>query len=153
MDRFEIDLELNISTNFTVRTTYFGKHRLSQFDLSFKLEGECGENYYGPLCDRFCQGGGELSCDSQGNRICANSSGLDPTTNCTTCLVMGREVANNCKEVPTTGNLLSLSYWVWYWRSAYDGVLTGDALCMNFLNSSGSVACMGLSLLLKPEDS
>ena len=101
-DRFEIDLELNISTDFTERRTYVGIHGFSQFDLSFRVAGECGENYYGPRCNKFClEEGGELACDSEGNTVCENSN-FDLASNCTECLVMGRDVANNCEEISTT---------------------------------------------------
>ena len=49
-----IELELNISSSFTERRTYSGSRDFAQFDMSFRIDGECRENYYGPLCNIFC---------------------------------------------------------------------------------------------------
>ena len=57
VDRVPIDLQLNISTNFTERRTYSGIHNISQFDMSFRLSGQCAENYYGPRCAILLWGG------------------------------------------------------------------------------------------------
>ena len=37
MDRVLIDLELNISSNFTGRRTYSGMWNISHFDISFRI--------------------------------------------------------------------------------------------------------------------
>ena len=74
VDRVPIDLQLNISTNFTERRTYPGIHNTSQFDMSFRLSGQCAENYYGPQCAVFCsEVAGVSTCDSDGNLVCAEN--------------------------------------------------------------------------------
>lgn len=42
MDRFLIDLMLGISGPIA-KTTYSGIHSVSQFDLSFRIDGQCAE--------------------------------------------------------------------------------------------------------------
>ena len=55
INRFPIDLELELGTNFTERTTYTGIYNISglEFDMSFRVQ--CSENYYGPNCTTFCE--------------------------------------------------------------------------------------------------
>ena len=90
VDRFQIDLELSIASDFTERKTYYGLQNLTQFDMSFKIAGQCSDNYYGPQCDVFCsEVEGQFTCDSEGNTVCVNSN-LNPETNCTEC-VPGRD--------------------------------------------------------------
>ena len=82
VDRVPIDLQLNLSTEFTERRTYSGIHNISQFDMSFRLSGQCEENYYGPQCALFCsEVAGVSTCDSDGNIVCDNPEG-DPQNNC-----------------------------------------------------------------------
>ena len=97
VDRFPIDLELNVSSGPTARTTYNGIYSVSQFDLSFRID--CSENYHGPQCDVFCmEVPGQFTCDSDGNIVCVNSN-LTPVSNCTQqCRVSGRDPQNNCEE-------------------------------------------------------
>ena len=104
LDRFLIDLQLNVSSVFTERTTYYGIHNISQFDLSFRLQ--CSElNYYGPQCDRFCSGvEGQFTCDSEGNMVCDKNR--DPATNCTGCLP-GYDLSSNCAQCLTGRDLNS----------------------------------------------
>ena len=47
--------------------------------MSFKLSGQCAENYYGPQCAIFCsEVAGVSTCDSDGNNIvCVDPEG-DP---------------------------------------------------------------------------
>ena len=110
VDRFQIDLELSIASDFTERKTYYGLQNLTQFDMSFKIAGQCSDNYYGPQCDVFCsEVEGLFTCDSEGNTVCVNSNlnpetnckeclpGRDPSTNCTEC-VPGRDPSTNCTE-------------------------------------------------------
>ena len=82
VDRVPIDLQLNLSTEFTERRTYSGIHNISQFDMSFRLSGQCAENYYGPQCAIFCsEVTGVSTCDSEGNIVCVDPEG-DPQNNC-----------------------------------------------------------------------
>ena len=82
VDRVPIDLELSISSTFTERRTYSGIYNISQFDMSFRLSGQCAENYYGPWCNIFCSEVEGLStCDSEGNIMCVNET-RDPQNNC-----------------------------------------------------------------------
>jgi hypothetical protein len=86
INRFPIDLELELGAAFTERTTYTGIYNISGlgFDMSFRVQ--CSRNYYGPNCTTFCAPmEGLYTCDSRGNIICVQS-GRDPVTNCTTCL-------------------------------------------------------------------
>ena len=90
-----IDLELNRSPDFTERRRYFGRMNIAQFDLSFRVDGECAENYYGPQCNVFCSGvAGRSTCDSEGNLVCVDSS-LTPESSCTECRVEGGDPDNN----------------------------------------------------------
>ncbi len=61
--------------------------------MSFRIDGECRENYTGPLCG--CTKEGVFTCDSEGNRVCVNRP-FDPETNCTQCLDRDRDPENNC---------------------------------------------------------
>ena len=95
MDRVFVDLELNISSSFTERRTYSGSHGFAQFDTSFRIDGECRENYYGPLCNVFCSEEGVFACDREGNTVCRNSA-FDIQTNCTQCVDMHGDLENGC---------------------------------------------------------
>ena len=129
IDRFPIDLELELGAAFTERTTYTGIYNISGlgFDMSFRVQ--CSENYYGPNCTTFCESVQNLyTCDSGGSRICLQSgrdpatncatciTEMDPETNCTTCLssfydphtnctecLSGRDVSTNCTECLVPG--------------------------------------------------
>ena len=107
VDRFQIDLELSIASDFTERETYYGLQNLTQFDMSFKIVRQCSDNYYGPQCDVFCsEVKGLFTCDIEGNTVCVNRN-LNPGTNCTEC-VPGRDPSTNCTEClpgrdPSTG--------------------------------------------------
>ena len=72
-----IELELNLSSSFTERRTCNDSRNISQFDMSFRIDGECRENYYGPLCNIPCPQQGVFTCDCEGNAVCANSA-FDP---------------------------------------------------------------------------
>ena len=99
VDRLFIDMELGISSTFTERRTYSGRLNISQFDLSFRIAGECSENYYGPQCNVFCsEVEGVSTCDSNGTKVCVNSN-LSPESACTQCLEEGRDPANNCAMI------------------------------------------------------
>ena len=96
VDRVLIDLELKISSSFTERRTYRGINGFSQFDMSFRIDGECGENYYGPQCNIFCsEEEGVFTCDSEGNRVCVDPA-LDPDTNCTQRLEANKDPESDC---------------------------------------------------------
>ena len=85
MDRVPIDLQLNLSTEFTEKRTYSGIHDISQFDMSFRLSGQCAENYYGPQCAIFCsEVAGVSTCDSDGNAVCVDpdDDNCEPPGNC-----------------------------------------------------------------------
>ena len=87
INRFPIDLELELGAAFTERTMYTGVYNILSdlgFDMSFRVQ--CSENYYGPNCTTFCESVQNLyTCDSGGSRICLQS-GRDPATDCSTCL-------------------------------------------------------------------
>ena len=102
VDRFQIDLELSIASDFTERKTYYGLQSLTQFDMSFKIAGECSDNYYGPQCDVFCSEVAPFTCDSEGNTVCVNSN-LNPETNCTE----SQDPNNNCTTHSTTVTMSS----------------------------------------------
>ena len=118
VERFPIDLELSVSSGPIARTTYSGIHNVSQFDLSFRIDGhaQCLENYHGPQCDVFCmEVPGQFTCDNDGNIVCVNSN-LTPASNCTQCRVSGRDPQNNCEEgiiiiVARTNALLTSERW------------------------------------------
>ena len=102
MDRLLIDLELNRSSEFTGRRTYHGSLGIAQFDLSFRVAGECAVNYYGPECNIFCSGvEGLYTCGSEGNIVCVDSN-RNPESNCTECLEEGRDPDNNCAGIVCT---------------------------------------------------
>ena len=86
INRFPIDLELELGAAFTERTTYTGIYNISGlgFDMSFRVQ--CSENYYGPNCTTFCEPLKDVyNCNSEGRPTCILAN-RDPTTNCTTCL-------------------------------------------------------------------
>ena len=101
INRFPIDLELELGAAFTERTTYTGVYNMILlcdlgFDMSFRVQ--CSENYYGPNCTTFCGSVQNLyTCDSVGSRICLER-GRDPATNCTECLVPGYDPSTDCTE-------------------------------------------------------
>ena len=98
VDRLLIDLELNRSSEFTGRRTYHGSLGIAQFDLSFRVAGECAVNYYGPECNIFCSGvEGLYTCGSEGNIVCVDSN-RNPESNCTECLEEGRD-PDNCSSM------------------------------------------------------
>ena len=108
INRFPIDLELELGADFTERTTYTGIYNISGlgFDMSFRVQ--CRENYHGPNCATFCEPVGVYTCDNEGNSICVQSDrdpitecmhclqGLNPNTNCTTCLYDFYDIQTNC---------------------------------------------------------
>ena len=97
INRFPIDLELELGTSFTEKTTYTGIYNMSGlgFDMSFRLQ--CSENYYGPNCTTFCDPvEGVYTCDSKGRAVCIHDN-QDPTKSCTECLP-GRDQLTNCTE-------------------------------------------------------
>ena len=67
VDRVPIDLELGISTDFTERRTYSGMLNISQFDMSFRLSGQCAEGYTGPWCNVLCSEVEGPADDTQNN--------------------------------------------------------------------------------------
>lgn len=82
VDRLFLNFELDVTSNFTERTTFSGSLGISQFEISFRVSGECAENYYGPNCDKFClEEREEFACDSEGNTICTDPN-FDPAFNC-----------------------------------------------------------------------
>ena len=118
INRFPIDLELELGADFTERTTYTGIYNISGlgFDMSFRVQ--CSENYYGPNCNTFCEPmEGVYTCDSEGILICLQGNQsfctqclsswnpspscatcLDPSTNCTTCHNRNLDPSTNCTE-------------------------------------------------------
>jgi len=104
IDRFLINVELELSSTFTERRTYVGELGIAQFDLSFRVA--CLENYYGPQCNVFCSGvAGQSTCDSEGNLVCVDSS-LTPESSCTECRVEGGDPDNNC--IRPTGTFIRI---------------------------------------------
>ena len=108
IDRFSIDLELELGAAFTARVNYTGIYNISdvEFDLSFRVQ--CSENYYGPDCTAFCIPLADVyECNDQGQFVCLKEN-REPSTNCTTCLpgyndllncgpcLFGRDIATNC---------------------------------------------------------
>ena len=86
IDRFPIDLELELGAALTERTTYTGFYNIPDlgFDMSFRVQ--CSENYYGPNCATFCEEVEDVyTCDSEGRGVCLLHIGRDSATNCTTC--------------------------------------------------------------------
>jgi hypothetical protein len=86
INRFPVDLELQLGAAFTERTTYTGIYNISGlgFDMSFRVQ--CSRNYYGPNCTTFCEEvEGVYTCDSEGRGVCLLHIGRDSATNCTTC--------------------------------------------------------------------
>ena len=98
INRFPIDLELELGAAFTERTTYTGVYNMILlcdlgFDMSFRVQ--CSENYYGPNCTTFCVPIKDLyTCDSVGIRsvICVHGD-LNPVTNCT---VQNSSICGSC---------------------------------------------------------
>ena len=114
INRFPIDLELELGPAFTERTTYTGVYNISdmEFDMSFRVQ--CSENYYGPNCAIFCEPmEGVYTCDSEGRIACIHSGqslatnctmclpGWDPETSCSTCLSSFYDIGTNCAECLT----------------------------------------------------
>ena len=98
INRFLIDLELELGASFTERTTYTGIYNISDlgFDMSFRVQ--CSENYYGPNCTTLCEPvEGVYTCDSEGRVVCVQDN-RDPATNCTTCLGSGYDPQHNCTQ-------------------------------------------------------
>ena len=97
INRFPIDLELELGVGFTERTTYTGIYNISGlgFDMSFRVQ--CSENYYGPNCTTFCEPvEGVYTCDSEGRVVCIQDN-RDPTTSCNECLP-GWDLSTGCTE-------------------------------------------------------
>ena len=97
INRFPIDLELELGASFTERTTYTGIYNIPGlgFDMSFRVQ--CSENYYGPNCTTFCESvEGVYTCDNEGRVVCVYVN-RDPTTSCAACLP-GRDQLTNCTK-------------------------------------------------------
>ena len=95
INRFPIDLELELRADFTERTTYTGNYNISdmEFDMSFRVQ--CSENYYGPNCTTFCEPLNDAYiCSREGSIVCLQEH-RNPTINCTTCLP--QFTGENCK--------------------------------------------------------
>ena len=95
INRFPIDLELEIGASFTERIAYTGIYNISGlgFDISFRVQ--CSENYYGPNCTTLCEPvEGVYTCDSEGRVVCVQNN-RDLATNCTSCL-HGWDLKTNC---------------------------------------------------------
>ena len=75
INRFPINLRLELGANFTERTTYTGIYNTSDqgFDLSFRVQ--CSENYYGSMCAEFCE---PILGVYEGRAVCV----LNSTTDC-----------------------------------------------------------------------
>lgn len=55
INRFPVNLQLELGANFTDRSTYTGIYNTSGqgFDMSFRVQ--CSENYYGSMCTEYCE--------------------------------------------------------------------------------------------------
>ena len=111
INRFPINLELELGADFTERTTYTGIYNISGlgFDMSFRVQ--CSVNSDGPSCTTLCKPMRVYTCDNKGNSICVQS-GRDPitecthclqgwlnsNTNCTTCLYAFYDIQTNCTQ-------------------------------------------------------
>ena len=96
INRFPIDLKLELGANFTERTIYTGIYNISgvEFDMSFRVQ--CAENYYGPNCTTFCEPLKDVyNCSREGASIVCLQEHRNPTTNCTSCLP--QFTGENCK--------------------------------------------------------
>ena len=112
INRFPIDLELELGANFTERTTYTGIYNISgvEFDMSFKVQ--CSENYYGPNCTIVCEPvEGLYNCNSEGEMVCVHDGQhitkdsycalcLDPKTNCS-ATTTASTTSTNTSELDT----------------------------------------------------
>ena len=111
INRFPIDLELELGADFTERTTYTGIYNISGlgFDMSFRVQ--CSKDYYGPNCSTFCRPvEGVYTCDNEGRIACIHSGQnlatdcatclpeWDPKTNCSTCSSSFYDIGTNCTE-------------------------------------------------------
>ena len=138
INRFPIDLELELGANFTERTTYTGIYNISGlgFDMSFRVQ--CSENYYGPNCTTVCEPvEGGYTCDSEGRVVC-NQDNRDPATNCTTCLGSGYDPQQNCTQcllgrmspwLWSINELWSVSPWLWYFFQLYSVLICRSRPC------------------------
>ena len=110
INRFSIDLELQLGTDFTERMNYTGIYNISEveFDISFRVQ--CSENYFGPDCNTLCiPVQGVYTCDNEGQPVCVEVN-RDLATNCSQCLpgynsllncnrcLQGRDIATNCVD-------------------------------------------------------
>ena len=90
INRFPIDIELELGANFTERTTYTGIYNISGlgFDMSFRVQ--CSENYYGPNCTQCVL------------------YGYDPALNCAMCFPDFIRMGSNCsRSVESTEEMIS----------------------------------------------
>ena len=96
INRFLINLKLELGATFTKRTTYTGIYNISGvgFDMSFRVQ--CSENYYGQNCNTSCEPvDGVYTCSTEKGVVCIHVN-KDPATNCTVCLSEGQDFRSNC---------------------------------------------------------
>lgn len=74
INRFPIDLQLELGANFTERRTYTGIYNVTDqgFDLSFRVQ--CSTNFYGSMCTEYCE---PILGVYEGKAVCVQNS-----TNC-----------------------------------------------------------------------
>ena len=95
IDRFPIDLELQLGANFTQQRNYTGLYNISKLGMSFKVE--CSQHFYSADCTKFCLPvEGQYFCESDGSSLCIQAN-RDPSTLCTSCL-SGLDILTNCTE-------------------------------------------------------
>ena len=85
INRFPIDLELELGRSLTIRHTGIFNIPRQVFDMSFQVQ--CSNNYYGSNCSIFCIPTPleEVDCNSQEGVVCTQNN-HDPSANCSSCL-------------------------------------------------------------------
>jgi hypothetical protein len=86
INRFPINLELELGQRLTQRATYTGVFNVSlqAIDMGFRVQ--CSDDYYGSDCSTFCRPlAGVNMCENQEGIVCIQNN-RDPSTNCSTCL-------------------------------------------------------------------
>ena len=111
INRFLINLELELGAAFTKRTTYTGIYNISDLGFIMSFRVQCSENYASPNCATCLVPGYDphANCtqcltgqDANTNCTTCLLPGYDPHTNCTECLT-GRDVSTNCTECLVPG--------------------------------------------------
>ena len=111
INRFLVNLGLELGAAFTERTTYTGIFNISGLGFIMSFRVQCSENYTSPNCATCLVPGYDphANCtqcltgrDANANCTTCLLPGYDPHTNCTECLT-GRDVSTNCTECLVPG--------------------------------------------------